>query len=212
MAAGIHPQSDIEQPGGWPIRGNPSSAASEITYMRLFSLRWSAPAALLAPVLLLSACSDSAPPPAPAVVAPATLYDRIGGQPAIQGLVDDFTATLLADKRVNRAFRKANIANFKSQLSDQLCQAAGGPCTYAGRPMKDVHKGMGITDAQFNAMTDDFQKSMNNRQIAEADQADLLAAIGQMRPDIVKRAAKQPAKAKKPAAKPAAKSATKPAG
>ncbi len=180
--------------------------------MRLFSLRWSTPAALLAPVLLLSACSDSTPPPAPAVTAPASLYDRLGGQPGVQGLVDDFTANLVADKRVNRAFRKANMANFKSQLADQLCQATGGPCTYAGRPMKDVHKGMGITDTQFNAMTEDFQKALNSRQVAEADQAELLAALGRMRPDIVSRAAKTSKSTARPATKPAPKSTARPAG
>ena len=168
--------------------------------------RWILPALLLLPLLILSACSDSTPPAPVEPPKPASLYDRLGGQPAIVAVVDDFVANVAADKRVNRLFRKTDTTKLKARLVEQMCQATGGPCTYTGKSMKDAHKGMGITDAQFNAVVEDLNKSLAKFNVPAQEQADLLAILGPMRADMVVR---QPAKAApKAAAKPAAKKTT----
>ena len=145
--------------------------------MRFTFPRWSLPAAALTPILLLAACADSAPPPPQVEKAqPASLYDRLGGKPAIAAVVDDFVANVAADKRVNAAFRKANTARLKARLNEQLCEASGGPCKYAGRSMKTVHKSMGITDAQFDAVVEDFKKTLDKFRVPSTEQAELTEA------------------------------------
>lgn len=163
--------------------------------MTLLQLRRFLPAVALIPVLLLAACADSTPPPAPPK--PASLYDRLGGQPAVVAVVDDFVANVAADKRVNRFFRKTNIANLKTRLVEQICQGTGGPCTYGGRSMKEVHKGMGITDAQFNYVVEDLQKTLNKFNVPAQEQGELMAILGPMRADIVTAKAAAPAKKKR---------------
>lgn len=162
--------------------------------MTLIQLRRFLPVIVLMPVLLLAACADSTPPPAPAK--PASLYDRLGGQAAIVAVVDDFVANVAADKRVNRFFRKTNIANLKTRLVEQICQGSGGPCTYGGRTMKDTHKGMGVTDAQFNYVVEDLQKTLNKFNVPAQEQGELLAILGPMRSDIVTAKPAAPAKKK----------------
>ncbi|PYN08042.1 MAG: group 1 truncated hemoglobin, partial [Candidatus Rokuibacteriota bacterium] len=76
-----------------------------------------------------------------------TLYTRLGGQPAITAVVDDFVANVAADSRINRRFANANVPRLKVLLVEQVCQATGGPCAYTGRDMRAAHAGMGITDA-----------------------------------------------------------------
>ena len=176
--------------------------------MRFVPVRWSLPAAFLVPLLLLAACSDSAPPP-PAPPKPASLYDRLGGQPAIVAVVDDFVGNVAADKRVNRFFRKTNIPHLKEMLVAQICQATGGPCQYTGKSMKEVHKGMNITDAQFNAVVEDLQKTLIKFKVPEKEQADLIALLAPMRADIV--TAKPAKTAPPPKAKPATPPTTTPA-
>ena len=73
-----------------------------------------------------------------------TLYDRLGGYPAISAVVDDFVKNVAADKRINRFFANANIDRLKARLVEQICQGTGGPCVYSGRDMRSVHAGMGI--------------------------------------------------------------------
>lgn len=81
---------------------------------------------------------------------PKALYERLGGKPAIQAVVDDFVGNVAADTRINQRFAGANIPRLKTMLADQICEAAGGPCQYAGRSMKAAHAGMKIADPEFN--------------------------------------------------------------
>jgi len=118
-------------------------------------------------------------------LAQRSLYDRLGGQPAITAVVDDFVANVAADNRINKFFAKTNIPNLKRNLVDQICQATGGPCTYTGRDMKTAHKGMGITDADFNALVEDLQKSLNKFKVPDKEQGELLSILGSLKPQIV---------------------------
>src|SRR5215470_17813587 len=89
-------------------------------------------------------------------MADKSLYERLGGKEAITAVVDDFVGRVAADKRINGFFAKANVPRLKRRLVDQICEATGGPCTYTGKDMKTAHKGMGITDADFNALVEDL--------------------------------------------------------
>ena len=131
--------------------------------------------------LLLSACQSMDTSMAPK----KSLYDRLGGLPAITAVVDDFVANVAADSRINGYFAKANIPNLKRNLVDQICQASGGPCTYTGKDMKTAHKGMGITDADFNALVEDLVKSLDKFKVPEKEKGELLTTLGSLKPQIV---------------------------
>jgi hemoglobin len=131
-----------------------------------------------------AACASS-PPEAPAG---PTLYQRLGGRDAIKGVVDDFVANLAADPRVNSRFKgfdATKIAKIQTDLADQICDATGGPCAYLGRDMKTVHKGMGITEAEWSATVEDLVKTLDKFKVPAKDQQELLAIIGPMKKDIV---------------------------
>lgn len=114
-----------------------------------------------------------------------SLYDRLGGKPAITAVVDDFIGNVAGDTRINRRFADANIAQLKTMLVDQICQAAGGPCTYKGQTMKAAHKGMKITDAEFTALVEDLVKSLDKFKAGAQEKNELLSALGGMKGDIV---------------------------
>ena len=103
---------------------------------------------------------------------------------AITAIVDDFVANVAADNRINKFFAKTSIADLKRNLVDQICQATGGPCTYTGRDMKTAHKGMGITDAEFNALVEDLQKSLNKFKVADRERGELLSMLGSLKSQI----------------------------
>jgi hemoglobin len=140
------------------------------------SLRLALPFALL---FALGACQSMMAPQQ------KSLYDRLGGQPAITAVVDDFVGNVAADSRINGFFARTDIPRLKRLLVEQICAGTGGPCTYTGRSMQAAHKGMNITDAQFNALVEDLQKSLNKFKVPEKEQGDLLAVLGPMKPQIV---------------------------
>jgi len=114
----------------------------------------------------------------------------LGGLPAIKAVVDQFVANVGADKRINKFFTATvadpmRLATFKTNLVNLICQGTGGPCKYTGKSMKEAHKGMGITDADFNALVGDLVAALNKFKVKAQDQKDLLAILGPMKPDIV---------------------------
>jgi hemoglobin len=124
----------------------------------------------------------AAPPPPPP---PPTLYQRLGGQPAIVAVVDDFVANVAHDRRINRYFRHANIPHLKAALVAQICEATGGPCHYTGPSMRQVHHGMHITNRAFNDLVGDLVKTLNKFKVPAGEQKQLLDILGPMRKDIV---------------------------
>ena len=133
---------------------------------------------VLGMALLLAACQTMMAPQ-------KSLYERLGGKDAITAVVDDFVANVAADKRINGYFAKTNIPNLKRNLVDQICSATGGPCTYTGRDMRAAHKGMGISDADFNALVEDLQKTLNKFKVPDKEQGELLGILGPLKPQIV---------------------------
>ena len=131
--------------------------------------------------LLVGGCQDMGMKP----MMQKSLYDRLGGKDALTAVVDDFVGNVAADKRINGFFAKADIPRLKRNLVDQICQGTGGPCTYTGRDMKTAHKGMNITDAQFNALVEDLVKALDKFKVPEKEKGELLGVLGPMKPQIV---------------------------
>lgn len=114
-----------------------------------------------------------------------SLYERLGGKEAIIAVVDDATATVAADARINKRFASTDVALFKQRFVEQLCAATGGPCTYSGRDMKTVHAGMNISDAEFSALGEDLAKSLGKHKVPAAEQNELLALLASMKEEII---------------------------
>jgi hemoglobin len=116
-----------------------------------------------------------------------TLYERLGGSAALTAVVDDFVANVAADQKINHFFAKTDIPTFKKNLTDQLCAATGGGCTYSGKDMKTAHAGLGISNADWDALVADLGKSLNKFKVKKADQTALVALLAPMKGDVVEK-------------------------
>ncbi len=114
-----------------------------------------------------------------------SLYERLGGQPAITAVVDDFVANVAADSRINGRFATTDIPRLKRLLVEQICARTGGPCAYTGRDMKTTHAGMGIKDAEFGALVEDLVRSLDKLKVPAAEKQELLDILGPMKSDII---------------------------
>jgi hemoglobin len=148
--------------------------------MKLLLSRLAIPVVLVA-TLLLGGCQNMGMAP----MQQKSLYERLGGQGAIVAVVDDFVGNVAADNRINKFFAKTDIPRLKRLLVEQICAGTGGPCTYTGRDMKSAHTGMGINDAQFNALVEDLVKTLDKFKVPEKEKGELLGVLGPMKPSIV---------------------------
>jgi hemoglobin len=116
-----------------------------------------------------------------------SLYERLGGKPAITAVVDDFVGNVAADNRINGFFARTDIPRLKQHLVEQICAGSGGPCTYTGRDMKTAHAGMGVKDADFTALVEDLVKTLDKFKVPAREKNELLGILGPMKTDIVMR-------------------------
>jgi hemoglobin len=114
-----------------------------------------------------------------------SLYTRLGAHEAIKAVVDDFVGRCAGDSRINSKFGRTDVPRLKAMLADQICQASGGPCTYAGRDMAETHAGMGVTAGEFDALVEDLVATLDQFNVPKAEQGELIGLLGPMRPDIV---------------------------
>jgi hemoglobin len=115
----------------------------------------------------------------------SSLYERLGGKDAITAVVDDFVGRCAGDDRINAKFARSDVPRLKTMLIDQVCEAAGGPCTYSGRSMKETHNGMGVTAGEFDALVEDLVATLDQFGVPKAEQDELLGLLAPMRGEIV---------------------------
>jgi hemoglobin len=114
-----------------------------------------------------------------------SLYRAFGGHDGVVRLVDDLYVNIDADDRIKEFFEPAKQAHTKAMLVEQLCQVMGGGCVYSGRDMEALHRQMGITKADFDAMVEDLQKAMDKNHVPFPAQSRLLAVLAPMSRAII---------------------------
>jgi len=119
-----------------------------------------------------------------------SLYKRLGGYDALAAVTDDFIGRLATDKTLGRFFVGASD-NSKTRIRqlvlDQLCAATGGPCVYIGRDMKTAHKGMGITEEDWNIAVKHLVATMTKFKVPEREQKEVAGALTTLKADIVEK-------------------------
>ena len=131
-------------------------------------------------VLLLTASSQSH--------AQESLYKRLGGYDAIAAVTDDFIGRLVTNKDLSRFFTGASDDSKKKirqHIVDMLCNAAGGPCIYIGRTMKDSHKGLKISENDWNITAGLLVETLNKFKVPQKEQSELLVIVSSVKKDIV---------------------------
>jgi hemoglobin len=119
-----------------------------------------------------------------------SLYERLGGQPAVEAVASGLVDRILADKRVNSWFRHAaasteNANAYKAKLALFICAGVGGPCKYTGLDMVAAHKGRGVTSEAFNAVAQDLSAQLDQLRVPEKEKNEVMAIIGSLKPSIV---------------------------
>ena len=131
-------------------------------------------------VLLLTASGKSH--------AQESLYKRLGGYDAIAAVTDDFIGRLVTHKDLSRFFTGASDDSKKKirqHIVDMLCNAAGGPCIYIGRTMKDSHKGLKISENDWNITAGLLVETLNKFKVPQKEQSELLVIVSSVKKDIV---------------------------
>ena len=112
----------------------------------------------------------------------------MGGYDVIAAVIDDLFAILHEDTGFARFFGgrgEDSVIRSRQLLVDQMCALSGGPCHYIGRDMKTSHRGLGITNAEWEANMKASDAALAKNGVDDADRAEFLALFERYRHDIV---------------------------
>jgi hemoglobin len=117
-----------------------------------------------------------------------TLYERLGGYDAIAAVVNDLLPRLMSDSQLGRFWENRGedgINREEQLLIDFLCSSAGGPLLYAGRDNKTSHKGMGISESDWEKFISHLNATLEKFQLPQQEKSDVMGFIESTKADIV---------------------------
>jgi hemoglobin len=125
-----------------------------------------------------------------------TLYDRLGGGPAIYAITDNFIDRAIADPRVNfereghkHAYPmndqgRAHLKLYWAQFMDLLAE---GPQSYEGRNLANVHQGMDISEGEWLALLDDLKITLDQYHVPTDSRDELIRRVAATHDVVVNR-------------------------
>ena len=119
--------------------------------------------------------------------AEVTIYEAIGGEPALVAVVDDFYVRVLADPQLVGFFAGVNVSKLKGRQVEFFAAALGGPDHYQGAGMKEAHTGRGISQADFDKVAFHLTTALAAAGVPEETTAQIIEAIAPLADDIVSR-------------------------
>jgi hemoglobin len=66
-----------------------------------------------------------------------------------------------------------------------LCQAAGGPIQYTGKPLGEAHEHLHITSDEFDEVGAEIARALDHFDVPEREKQEVLAAIVARKAEVV---------------------------
>lgn len=123
--------------------------------------------------------------------ATATLWDRLGGEKVVRLLVRESGTAAATDPKLNFTrggqykLDEKGVDRMEQLLVEHVSAAGGGPLRYTGRDLTTVHKGMKITDAEFDVLMDHLRATLKKHKVADREANELAALVEKTRQQIV---------------------------
>ncbi|MGD8560134.1 MAG: group 1 truncated hemoglobin [Gammaproteobacteria bacterium] len=119
-----------------------------------------------------------------------TLYEKIGGEPAVDAAVDIFYRKVLADDRINQFFDGIDMDRQAAKQKAFLTFAFGGPNNYSGKDMRDGHAHLverGLNDSHFDAVMENLGATLKELNVPDELIAEAAAIAESTRSDVLGR-------------------------
>lgn len=120
----------------------------------------------------------------------ASLYDRLGGEKAVNAAVEHFYRRVLADGRIARFFEGVDMEGQIAKQKSFLTMAFGGPNKYTGMDMRNAHKKLvdrGLNDSHVDAVIENLNTTLRQLGVPEKEVLEAAALANSVRNDVLGR-------------------------
>jgi hemoglobin len=120
-----------------------------------------------------------------------SLYDRIGGVNAISMVVDRFSDEIVTNPKlnVNPALKewnqKGQLPALKFMRTLWICEVAGGPFKYTGKPLGEAHKDLHITSEEFDEVGGEIANALDHFKVPKREKQEVLDAIVARKTEVI---------------------------
>ncbi|WP_282014905.1 group I truncated hemoglobin [Marinifilum flexuosum] len=114
-----------------------------------------------------------------------SLYERLGGTEGITKIASDALDLHLKHPAIAPRYSKSNIPELKKAAANFFIMGTGGPNVYEGKDMLTTHKGMNISDVEFNAVIDDILQALEMNNVGQKEKEEVLFVLYSMKKEIV---------------------------
>jgi len=105
-----------------------------------------------------------------------SIYEKIGGKPAVDAAVDIFYKKVLSDDRISHFFDSVDMLGMIQKQKAFLTLAFGGPNNYNGKDMREAHKHMNLTEEHFGAVAEALVGTLQDLSVSQ-DLIDEVVAV-----------------------------------
>lgn len=116
-----------------------------------------------------------------------SIYERLGGRPAIEAAVDLFYEKILGDDRVNHFFEDVSMKRQIKRQKAFLAAAFGGPVPYEGRDLRRAHKHLDLTDEDFGVIAGHLNATLVELKVGEELVAEVMALVATTKDAVLNR-------------------------
>ncbi|WP_442753977.1 group I truncated hemoglobin [Methylocystis sp. JAN1] len=120
----------------------------------------------------------------------SSLYERVGGEGAVNAAVDLFYRYVLSDGRIARFFEDVDMDQQIAKQKSFLTMAFGGPNKYTGLDMRNAHKSLvakGLNDSHVDAVLENLGRTLRQLGVGEPEVKEVLALADSVRSDVLNR-------------------------
>lgn len=120
----------------------------------------------------------------------SSLYERLGGEAAVNQAVDCFYRKVLGDERVNYFFDDVDMDKQIAKQKAFLTMVFGGPSHYTGKDMREGHRRLlkrGLNDTHVDAIIELLGATLSELGASEADINEVAAIANSVRDDVLNR-------------------------
>ena len=118
---------------------------------------------------------------------PMSLFERIGGAPAVDAAVDIFYRKVLVDDRISHFFDSVDMDKQIAKQKAFLTMAFGGPNSYTGKDMREAHKHMNLTEEHFDAVVENLAATLTELGVKEEDINEIAGIAISVKDDVLNR-------------------------
>ena len=93
-----------------------------------------------------------------------SLYEKIGGEAAVDAAVDVFYRKVLADPQISHFFDDVDMDAQRGKQKAFLAMAFGGPNNYTGKDLRSAHAPLverGLNESHFGAVAGHLQSTLD---------------------------------------------------